>query len=271
MAVRSSLIALICVACACSNPIEARLPVGAVQFDPSAPYGLWWTVTESCSGITGDFDQIRWYVVPGTSRIDVNGHLYSGFWLSRSNRIVLAAKAVSRGALVRHEMLHALTQRRGHLLKDFVENCGGVVSCIDECAAETGTIPDPPAGADKLGASDLETSVRITPSEPSLQTSSGWIALTVSVKNPRPYAIWAGLIPVAAGASASATFGYVLECVPGCSRRSEYEFTSETQIGFRAGEARRLVFDRQLTVGDYSLRGFFNSDTSRAVTFSVGP
>lgn len=269
MVVRAWVGGLMLVVYACSHPTEPGFPSTAVALYPPAPYRLWWALTESCSRLTGNFDRVRWYVVPGGDRINVNGQLYDGEWFPQSNRIVLATPSIFRGGLVRHEILHALTRSGEHSLKYFIEDCGGVVTCTDQCAREAGAPSEPPASAEEIAASDLLTSIRVDPTEPLVPSDSGWVALTVTVANSRVYPVWARLIPVDLGASASATFGYFLECPYGCAGGSEYEFTFETRMGFFAGQARQLVFDRQLTAGDYAVRGFFNSDTTGPVMFRV--
>src|SRR2546428_810795 len=47
--------------------LDAFAPAGAVPFTPPAVYRAWWTEIESCAGLSGDFDRVEWYEVPGSS------------------------------------------------------------------------------------------------------------------------------------------------------------------------------------------------------------
>ena len=47
-------------------------PVNARRVTPLATYTDWWQADEACSGLTGDFKNIDWYVVPADSD--------GGFW-----------------------------------------------------------------------------------------------------------------------------------------------------------------------------------------------
>src|SRR6267154_5215977 len=42
-------------------------PTGAASFAPPAFYRAWWAAIESCAGMSGDFDRVEWYEVPGTT------------------------------------------------------------------------------------------------------------------------------------------------------------------------------------------------------------
>lgn len=238
---------------------------------PPQAYALWWKLTEACSGVVRDFDAIKWYVVPGASAIEVGGRSYHGYVWPRSGRIVLAEQVVLQGAFVRHEMLHALTGD-GHSRQYFLERCGGVVVCGGECVADAGDDVDPPSQATEVTANDLDVTLSIDPANPSIHTDSGWVAFTVSATNVRSNPVWARLQPVAPGSPASATFGVIISCVPGCAQaRWSYEYAIEPRIGFQAGQTRRLMFDWNLSPGGYLVRGFFNSDTTESTRFSVAP
>src|SRR5438132_11138752 len=47
--------------------LDAFAPAGAVPFTPHAVYRVWWAEIESCAGLSGDFDRVEWYEVPGPS------------------------------------------------------------------------------------------------------------------------------------------------------------------------------------------------------------
>jgi hypothetical protein len=254
---------------ACRSVVDP-LPSEAVPMPAPQAYALWWSLTEACSGVTRDFDAIEWYVVPEAEMISVNGREYHGYAWPESGRIVLAERAILKGALVRHEMLHALAGP-GHERKYFLERCGGVVACGGDCSAAVGAEIDPPASASEIDAEDLDVAIRIDLANAPPQGDSGWVALTVSATNTDSNPAWVLLHPVAPGEPASATFGVIIDCISGCGHALSYEFVTGHRIGFGANQSRRLVFDYDLPLGGYFVRGFFNSDTTAAMRFDMRP
>jgi hypothetical protein len=238
--------------------------------EPPRVYAMWWQLTESCSGITGDFASIHWYQIPNASQVVVRADTAQGYWWSEGNRIVIAGSQILQGQLVRHEMLHALTGA-GHSHGYFVEKCGGVVACEGTCLTEAGDTPAPPADALTIDVTDLAVETGIQPSNASISTDSGWAAITITARNPGNEPVWVSLRTVAGNENASATFGYDIQCTSGgCGGDGEeYQFVWDDKIGFAAGQTRRYVFDRQLDPGTYSVREFFNADTTSATTFEV--
>src|SRR5688572_6639568 len=99
---------------ACRSLVDPDLPADARQFAPPAVYARWWAMTEACSGLSGDLSSVSWFVVPGVTTVSLNGIEVDGYWSLGSNRIVIAEAGMLAGGKVRHEMLHALLQRRGH-------------------------------------------------------------------------------------------------------------------------------------------------------------
>ena len=99
---------LLTLACSAA-PIAPQVPLNAEMMTPPEIYRDWWRGAEACAGVTGDFDQIRWWIVPGYSWVltrnnysmEINGLQY------RDN-IYVAAFWASDKALVTHEILHAL-------------------------------------------------------------------------------------------------------------------------------------------------------------------
>jgi hypothetical protein len=143
----------------------APLPDGAVPFDVPAVYAQWWSLTEQCSGLTGDFSKVKWYVVPGAADLPFNGESsVGGIWYPQGDRIVLAGEQQWAGDLVRHEMLHALLQTAGHPRAAFVDHCEGTVVCFEECL---GPSPSPDPAADSVPPSALQIEIAVTPGAPS--------------------------------------------------------------------------------------------------------
>ncbi|MBA3658021.1 MAG: hypothetical protein H0W67_00300 [Gemmatimonadales bacterium] len=96
-------------------------PAGDEPMDPPSLYRTWWSRTESCSGLSGDFDRVRWQVVAGHSFQCPSGQC-AGHW-SSSHEIFLAQDWTMNEMVVRHEMLHELLQRGGHPTPPFGSGC----------------------------------------------------------------------------------------------------------------------------------------------------
>jgi len=96
-------------------------PEGDVPMSPPELYRSWWEKTESCSGLTGDFDRVRWYVVEGYG-FDCPSGRCAGRWQA-DGRIILAGDWTGHEMVVRHEMLHALIRRSGHPEHEFKSLC----------------------------------------------------------------------------------------------------------------------------------------------------
>ena len=229
-------------------------------------------MTEACSGRSGDFRGVQWYVVPGTRSIDVQGQQYDGFWFGRPNRIVLAEASRLDGPPVRHEMLHALLGENGHPRDPFLTACDGVVACDGECAIETGGRTLPPLDATEISPHDVATRIEITPRGPAESLDSGAVAVTVSITNPRDEPVWVRLEAQAPGYPASHTFGVAAYYDEYPDRVFAYSYLWIEGVRFPLGarETRRFVWDDLLTAGRYGIRGFFNSDTTARVVLTVG-
>ena len=112
-------------ACEVLGPPGA-LPENAQLILPPEEYRAWWNSTEACSGLSGRFGEIEWYVVPGASTIQTDHGPRVGVWSrsSEGTRIVLAGNYAGSELVVRHEMLHALLDRGGHPPEYFEDRCG---------------------------------------------------------------------------------------------------------------------------------------------------
>lgn len=105
-----------------------RLPDNAVEF--SSPFlAQWWQQAEACSGKTGDFTSIHWYIVPGVGSFSVGyGPDPSGAYYPTLNSIVLAEYVDGDGTVVRHEALHAILHVTDHPPEYFRDKCGPLVT-----------------------------------------------------------------------------------------------------------------------------------------------
>ena len=106
----------------CEVPLA---PENAVRMTALSSYATWWSDDQACSGLTGDLQDIEWYVVPADSAggfwcEDGPDHACAGEWVA-PHSIYLAGpnRTYPQGYsadewTVRHEMLHDLVGRAGH-------------------------------------------------------------------------------------------------------------------------------------------------------------
>lgn len=106
------LLAVVATLC-CDLPFT---PEGAEPFDPPAAFAEWWVEMESCSGIRGSFGSVRWFDVQHSFDAP-NGEHEAGWWHAPYD-VYLASDYETNAAywprLVKHEMLHVLTQSGRH-------------------------------------------------------------------------------------------------------------------------------------------------------------
>jgi hypothetical protein len=112
-------------ACTSLAPSELPLPAGAIEVPAPAVYREWHAKTESCSGRTGDFSTLKFYVVPGVETFSTPDGAKVGAWVSQgeSSRIVIAGMYQDHEMVVRHELLHSLLWEEDHPSEYFVNRC----------------------------------------------------------------------------------------------------------------------------------------------------
>lgn len=94
-------------------PACAFAPEDAQRLErPPQVYREWFTRTQQCSGLRGDFSRLEFFVVEGESFACPTGRC-SGRW-EPPGRIYVARRYVEHEMVVRHEMLHALIGTAGH-------------------------------------------------------------------------------------------------------------------------------------------------------------
>jgi hypothetical protein len=253
---------------ACEQIVDPALPTDAIAFTPPPLYTRWWAMTESCSGKNGSLSSVKWDVVPNTSDFLLNGETVSGYWTEGSNSIVVAAGVRLDGAVVRHEMLHALTRTSGHSRADFLERCGGVVSCTSQCVTDAGTVPTIDPALPVVSPDSLDVTVELAPAQPSLAVDSGAFTMIISVHNPANHSIVAALPQLTGGTSAVYSFDIKSTFAPGGRFQGVRSIADPSVIVFAAGETKHQYFDfiignitsgRTITPGLYDFSGAYGS------------
>jgi hypothetical protein len=262
---------LLSLALACKETTAPDVPSTAVPLVTPARFALWWRLTQACSGTTGDFASVSWYVVPNATTLDFEGEQVNGYWIGNPDRIVLADAYRDNGLLVRHEMLHALLHHSGHPRSAFVTACGGMVACDGSCDVETGGHPQPPTSAPELQPREVGPRVDVMTSTSTQALDSGAVSVMVTITNPRTEPIWVRLTPRESGDLDYQTFGIVVDYDdPARIATVASERTAEVRFPLGAGENRRWVWDGALNQGRFGMRGFFNVDTVPRQVISVG-
>jgi hypothetical protein len=272
----------ICLALAAFGPACAEvfaLPAGSESFDPPAEYQLWWSMTESCSGLRGSLSDIDWFVVPGVETLPESQNQYAGEWFEHGNRIVLAGNSEFDGGLVRHEMLHALVRASNHPRMQFLERCAGYVFCASECTRDAEPAPVPPVGTPVVSPNTLEIGIELQPAPVNPSNFGGYFTFIVTAHNPANHAVITDLSPPPGNRGIS--FSYVLitdaHLLTGSNFTVAYD-SEETY--FRAGETKRAVFDLfvgeylrgGLGPGSYTAYGYFgNAISSSPTMFVISP
>jgi hypothetical protein len=256
----------------------APLPDGAVRFDAPAVYAQWWSLTEQCSGLAGDFSKVKWYVVPGVTDLPLNGEgSIGGIWYAQGDRIVLADGQQLAGDLVRHEMLHALLQSGDHPRSAFVDHCEGTVVCFEECRDGA---PPPDPSADTVAPSALQIALAVTPTAPSPSMNGGNFMMVITVTNTASTPVIAAL-PPSGDASPPIAYSYDIRSA---SRQSFYTLSADYPevARFSAHQTKHFIFDfhvvpvetdnrYEIAPGNYTFSGAFGlvaASNPQAVTVS---
>ena len=245
-------------ATACDLVTAPALAPDAVRFTPPAVYARWWAMTEGCAGTTRNIEAIRFYHVAGNS-FRAHGDVVSGVYTSRGSSIVIAEDWLLDGGVVRHEMLHAISQRRGHPRDAFLGSCAGIVECEDACVRDAGPWPHTPFELLAADSLIVRSDARISPAD---ADGNSFLEVWVTATNPRDRA-------VLASRSASAvheTFGTYLQRSQGWGASFAAIADDTSRVYFAAGESKRWLFEFQIgngvdrnavPPGDYLVRGSY--------------
>jgi hypothetical protein len=233
-------------------------------------------MVENCSGLRGSLSDITWYEVPGVETFDHDGETVSGYWAGHSNTIVLAGNGKLDGLLVRHEMLHALVNKKGHPRSDFLQKCGGVVYCTEKCVEDAGPAPAVSSSVPRVSPDVLKLALTIIPETPSSSTDGGMFTIAVTATNPNPYAIVITPNPTWTGDS----FDYNFFTASGNGTSGGIRLPDPGRLYFEAGETRKQYFDFRIATrftkatippGSYTIRGMFAGRSAKLESVVIGP
>lgn len=108
----------------CRNPVDF-VADGAVELTPPALYRELWQTVEACSGLTGNFDSLRFYLAP--NGMSLNGESVAGLWEQEGNKIFLEPPYRNDRRTIMHEEMHALLRAAGHPVQYFNGACGDLL------------------------------------------------------------------------------------------------------------------------------------------------
>jgi hypothetical protein len=256
---------------ACQDPTAPHVLLGAVPLQTPPRFAMWWRLAEACSGTTGDFASVAWYVVPNTTTLTYENKQVDAYWIGNPDRIVLADTRRNDGPTVRHEMLHALLHRNGHPRDAFLTACGGVVACDGVCAIETGGYASPPESAPELQPRDVGARVDVFPPLPAEVADNGAVAAMITITNPRPEPVWVRLARRESGDLQYPTFGIVVDNDdPARIAALATDWLAGDRFALGAGESRHWVWEGALARGRFGILGYFNVDSAARQVISIG-
>jgi len=249
--------------------VAPRLPTTAQRFAAPSIYRKWWAMTAECSGSRLPIESVEWFVVPGVSVFWYQGNLTSGFWSGAGNRIVLAEGALDDGAVVRHEMLHALQPTAGHS-RAFVGQCGGLVICLSACREAAGRAPLVSHALRRVDARAMQVDVAFDPSGESSATDDH-LTFIVTAHNPSADSVVVDLAP-------RATMFRIELTSATDTIRNAVPWWESSELVFGPGETRRAVFDFRASVfarfrtieGAVAIRGGFGARWSAPKSVTLG-
>jgi len=199
------------------------------------------------------------------------------YWESNGNFVVLSDGTRYAGALVRHEMLHALIRNTRHSRAFYLERCAGVVSCGPSCIADAEPITVP-ATTPVVPSDSIDVWSTIEPSTPTSDIDSGFFTVTVWARNHSLHAVVVKL-PPSGDPSPSFSFSYQIPASNPVSR-SDRAFDPSSYY-FLPGETKKRVFDLavktatismqdMIVPGVYQVSGAYGPHAASAVSLAIG-
>lgn len=88
--------------------LEDTLPPNAVRMEPGPDYAVWYAQTEVCAGVSGDFEAVRWFEVPGERWWDPLRQQFAIATWRRPHDIYITTAHLGDELVVKHEVVHDL-------------------------------------------------------------------------------------------------------------------------------------------------------------------
>ena len=225
-------------------------------------------MTETCAARQGDFDEVRWYKVPG-SAVLLNGESVSSYWSQKGRFIVVPDSLTDAGSLVRHEMLHAILNNAGHPRAYFLNSCAGIVLCSESCAenSERWTAPTPFSVVPAQTLS-VEAFPRIEPTEPD---GDQWFTLRVVAHNTSQAPVLVDVMPWT-------SFGYTVQLIGKGGRSSSVSVGDSSMLYFAPNETKNWLFEWRidsvfskytLQRGDSQFAGAFGQHQTAPLSWTI--
>jgi len=89
---------------------EYTIPPDAVPVQPGESYALWYAQAETCAGVDGSYEAVRWFEVPGDRWWDSLRHQYAIATWRRPHDIYITTAHLDDEDVVKHEVVHDLLQ-----------------------------------------------------------------------------------------------------------------------------------------------------------------
>jgi hypothetical protein len=248
---------------ACGSLVDPPLPSNTVPMTAPAAYSAWWSMVESCSGITRPMSAVRWYQVLGADSFrDYQGRDLAGYWSPASNEIVLASGEVLDGGVVRHEMLHSIARTARHTRAEFLDKCEGIVDCDQACVADAE--PLPPFSGRPLPSDSIEVGYRVDPTSPAASLNDGVFTITVLATNPTSDSVTAVLNP---RGPSGFSFGAMLNSPRG-GIGLQISFDDSSLVRFAPHQTKQAAFDFRIGA-DSSAQGLVPGTYGASVAYGT--
>lgn len=87
---------------------DYTLPPDATWTQPLAIYESWFSETEACTGVTGNYGAVRWFEVPGERWWDPIREQYAIATWRAPHNIYITTAHIDDENVVKHEIVHEL-------------------------------------------------------------------------------------------------------------------------------------------------------------------
>ena len=267
MLLRAVTLAALLALLGCEN---TTLPADVREFSTPLLYRQWWAMTEACSERQRDIREIHWYASDGQQLRTSDGNDAGGFYTASRNSIVLRGDLRYDGAVVRHEMLHAILRNaKGHPRDAYLEKCAGTVICLEDCVREGGPWPAAEPGA-RLGPASLLTIRATSPHDTIFRSNPTFIYSAVVMATNETGSPLIVTLPPSGDDGPPATFGFEI-VTPSVTLFYNERVANPGSVRFAVGETKRWVFDIKASEFSSGMAQFYGDygDTRQSLPLNV--